>query len=84
ILQDLHQFRLLKIEPPLSPQKSLSPSPRKRSLPTIDTDSPAKCSRQVLESPSTDGLFNSDADEDFEDKMEDQLLSPWLPPGRKM
>ncbi|CAF3089715.1 unnamed protein product, partial [Rotaria sp. Silwood2] len=57
VLQDLHQFHLLKTEPQLCPQKSLTSSPRKRSLATTDTEPPTKVSHPTLESPST-GMFS--------------------------
>ncbi|CAF4817518.1 unnamed protein product [Rotaria sp. Silwood1] len=84
VLRDFDQLRLLKIELPPSPQESsTSSSSCKRFSTPINTASSTKISRQILESPSTGGLFNSDLDEDSEDEIEDQLLNPWLPPGRK-
>ncbi|CAF1662749.1 unnamed protein product [Rotaria sp. Silwood1] len=83
VLRDFDQLHLLKIEPPPSPQQSSTSLPCKRSSAPINTASPKKISRQILKSPSTGGLFNSDLDEDSEDEIEDQLLNPWLPPGRK-
>ncbi|UJR34958.1 hypothetical protein I4U23_027736 [Adineta vaga] len=73
-IQDLNQFRSLKIDPPGTSKKSSS------------SRSPKKI-YSILQSPSVGGLFADDdqyEEESSNEELENHSVSQWLSHGRKV